>query len=358
LISLLESGYLGHVEAVKALYEGHCPVETRLPFESIHDQLLEAFVRLRHSKDFLTWVHPSCRDLVIDELCADQYLRHRFLETASREGLKIAFSLMGGPEGQRNIPMMLDEESWSLAEGRVRQLVKDWDPCDAADILTSLRVTLEVEQDPDKRLRIGRVLSSACECIREAWDSDHAELTAKDLDAFASASVLLDPLPELPSVRPSWLAATRALDSHLTSAEEHASLDPDALQEWVDLAQAIQRTEPRALQQDGFPSRQKDQIERCLKIAEDELTDGPSFDKPSEMREEASRLEQIANALKDLASLAPDYRSNANELADRLLRRAGRLEQQANEEDESEDENDDGREQSIGLDVRLIFSDL
>jgi hypothetical protein len=361
LIALLEAGgYWSPIADVRRYYESHCPADIRLGFDSIQDQLLEAFVRWAdRTNTRLTWIHPSCRDLVIDELVADDHLRHRFLATASLEGLQLAFSVMGGPEGKRNQPLMVDDASWTLVEQRIPVWANELEPSKAAELLTSLKTTLLATIMPAAGDRLRRVLMLACEEVRQSWNTRGRILRSEELAAFAEATVLLDPLPELPSLGPSWAAATSSFGSELELAQTRHFLQPGSLHEWVDLATAISNNQPRFLAQSAFPKSYSHQIESCLKVAEEELDGDPDFDEPSDMRAEASRLTEIANSLETLGTLAPDYSSRATDVASRLIRQSSILEDRANEEEEPERDYDDARD-SMGeeFDIRLILSDL
>jgi hypothetical protein len=361
LIALLEAGgYWAPLDAVRRNYESHCPLEIRLAFDSIQDQLLEAFVRWADQTNTrLTWVHPSCRDLVISELVADQRLRQRFLATASLEGLQLAFSVMGGPEGRRNLPLMVDDASWMLVEQRIASCVDQLSPSEAAALLTSVKTALIAEAAAATRERLRRILTLSCAAVRGSWDAPGRLFGAEELAAFAAATVLLDPLPELPSLGPSWTAATNSFVAGLELAESGELLRPDPLHDWVDLAAAISKNQPRFLVQSEFPERYASQIESCLRVAESELTAEPEFGDPSDMRAEASRLAEIADSLRALANITPDYAPRAKEVASRLVVKSNTLEGRANEEEGPEPDEDDARD-SLGeeFDLRLIFSDL
>ena len=94
LVGLLECGRWPEEQAVRAAYEAHCPAALRENFSDIVDQLAESFVNRRSVDDgcFLAWVHPSCRDLVIEELSVDPDLCQEFLRTCSPSGLILAIS--------------------------------------------------------------------------------------------------------------------------------------------------------------------------------------------------------------------------------------------------------------------------
>ena len=201
-------------------------------------------------------------------------------------------------------------------------------------------------------------LQRVCRELRIAWNASEATLDARELRAFSTASVLLRPLPEVPALGPSWVAATDALAAELSSATDYL-LDPSALNEWVDLAEAISKCEPRFLAQIEFPKDCEGQIELWLRLVEKELELDFSIREPSELREELSRRLEIASALGKLCGLVPKYAGKASKLAARLKKEARALERQAMELEEPEPEDDEMRPgASDSVDVRLIFSDL
>src|ERR687885_217582 len=63
----------------------------------------------------VTWVHPSWRDLVIDELVLDAAARKEFLENCSVDGLLLALSTGGGRAGTRSLPLLVDDCDWDAA---------------------------------------------------------------------------------------------------------------------------------------------------------------------------------------------------------------------------------------------------
>jgi hypothetical protein len=117
------------VNDLEKKYVSYCPDEKRTPFGEATQQLNEAFIRVRDSfsATIADWIHPSYRDLVIDELTVDPELRTQFLRRASLEGVKLAISDTGGQEGLRRLPFMVSAESWEVLEERSIAIVRDLD---------------------------------------------------------------------------------------------------------------------------------------------------------------------------------------------------------------------------------------
>ena len=359
LISLLEAGHWPRARVVREHYERHCPSEKKIAFDSIQDQLLEAFVKWADKeRRVLEWIHPSCRDLVIDELRADEYLRRRFLRTASVAGLELAVSTEGGAGGGRNLPLLVDDGDWPLLETRCAEVAKQLRPYEAASLMTSFRNALLRREGDEAKARLIRVLHRVCQEIRITWNASEATFEAGELKAFTAASVLLRPLPEVPALGPSWAAATMSLAAELSGAADYL-LEPTALSDWADLADAISECEPRFLVQIGFPRGYEDEIQSWLKIAEEQGKLDSSTKGPSELREELTGLMEMMTALGKLSSLAPSYSGAASRIAGRLKKRARSLEERAVDLEEPEPEDDEIRPgSSDSVDVRLIFSDL
>jgi len=79
-------------------YEALCPPEEQRPYQGVLVELTEAFVK--HTVgEHVDWIHPSCRDLAIDELTENPKDRVRFLRHCSEVGVELATSLAGGPKG-------------------------------------------------------------------------------------------------------------------------------------------------------------------------------------------------------------------------------------------------------------------
>ena len=64
------------------------------------------------------WVHPSWRDLVIEELAEDAETRRHFLARCGVDGAAIALSGSGGAEGARERPLLREDADWdALGDG-------------------------------------------------------------------------------------------------------------------------------------------------------------------------------------------------------------------------------------------------
>jgi hypothetical protein len=112
-------------ESTRQTYERLCPPEQLESFDSVVTNLSEAFVTVygpSAKEPRLRWVHPSCRDLAIEQLSAEPRLRRRFLDRCSINGLHLASSSGGGASGERSLPLLVTEDDWSIYKTRCQDL--------------------------------------------------------------------------------------------------------------------------------------------------------------------------------------------------------------------------------------------
>jgi hypothetical protein len=65
----------------------------------------------------IDWMHPSYRDLVVDELVRTDSLRTKFLGSAGVEGIRLALSVSGGAQGSRRFPFIVAGNDWEILAG-------------------------------------------------------------------------------------------------------------------------------------------------------------------------------------------------------------------------------------------------
>ena len=115
----------GSSQALKARYEALCPIDQQQPFNKILNELTEAFVKQSPGLFAveIDWIHPSCRDLAIEELAQCRGDKHRFLTHCSEIGLFLATSLAGGAAGLRQLPLLENQRDWLDFASRSKELV-------------------------------------------------------------------------------------------------------------------------------------------------------------------------------------------------------------------------------------------
>jgi hypothetical protein len=111
----------GNIEAVKESYSALCPIGEQKPFETVAEELSEAFIRRIKGflgSDYVEWIHPSCRDLTIQELSIHVAMRRHFLRDCTTAGIELAISPGGGVKGERMAPLLVDPQDWEILKER------------------------------------------------------------------------------------------------------------------------------------------------------------------------------------------------------------------------------------------------
>jgi hypothetical protein len=204
-------------------------------------------------------MHPSWRDLVIDELRGDPTARLRFLSACGVEGVTLAVSRAGGVTGARSLPLLITDADWDALGDRLHELLRELEDRELARVLLALGGALGLFGE-----RQARELDSLAEHVlgaaRRAWDARCGPVPVFLLEAWytTNAKVLEPVVP--PLLGPTW-------------AELHPGAllferpDPAELartEEWLELAELLRRHDRLALDAFGFFGRDRDLLERLI----------------------------------------------------------------------------------------------
>jgi hypothetical protein len=301
LISMLDATDL---EKTEKTYVSYCPDEKRTPFEEATRQLDEAFIHLRTSIRGLRegkyipnadWIHPSYRDLVIDELAADPELRTQFLKRASLEGVKLAVSDTGGQEGLRRLPLMVSAESWEILEERalaiVRELNKD------RDLLEIFFSAARESNSTDLRRRWERLISAVCRAIKGKWDGAAKRLEVADLAAFRAARSAINSDLEFPSLLSTWRLLAQKFCEELAAHPTFDEFDFRTVEELTQFSQEGEACIPGFLGRNGFPDQFESAVERMIEKARRASSALKYADEEEDREEFASDVSKLARAL-------------------------------------------------------------
>ena len=119
---------------------------SRPPGELI-DRLTDHFLRVTPLG--IGWVHPSWRDLVIDELRGDPDARQRFLvRVRRRRRRRSPLSRAGGAAGERTLPLMIADADWDALGDRLHELLRELEDRELARVLLALGGALDAVERP------------------------------------------------------------------------------------------------------------------------------------------------------------------------------------------------------------------
>jgi len=371
LVALLEvsevdpsaATHAADVDELRSLYETYCPEPERESFEVVNEHLTEAFVKPHlqlQGGTGIDWIHPSYRDLVIDELIADPNLRNTFIRRASLEGIKLAVSDTGGRTGERHLPLIRSAESWDILEERCLLLVAEEDQ--EEELLETLANSASQDAAHDNRRRWGRLLFRVCNAVREKWKRRGECIEAGELEAFAEASEAADPTPELPDLDPTWGELEERFRDGLQNRKAGVEFDFDPFDELSKFAAAVQECAPEYLSEKGFPDRYQAEIAIICAEAEFEAQFETDEADSETLRGFAERMGSIAHAVERLANISASF-PQAVSIAEQLRRQSSQLEEWAAENEPKEPDyyyEDSGRRSASSemFDVQMLFSEL
>jgi hypothetical protein len=246
LIALLDApAGLIDERALIATVRRHYGAGLSRPPDQLIDRLTDHFLRVTPLG--IGWVHPSWRDLVIDELATNPAVRHRFLGACGVDGVMLALSREGGAAGQRALPLLDGDEDWDHLSDAVQRLLRELEDHDLARVLLALRDALS-ERLGEQRTEAEALARSTLYSAARRWDLSRRPLTPFLLEAWYSLDERAPPPTAPPRLDWTWAELHPAspgpgeLDRHeLVLAEE-----------WLGLAQTLARYDPEALVTLGF----------------------------------------------------------------------------------------------------------
>ncbi len=152
-------------------------------------------------KRLIDWMHPSYRDLVIDELHQHATLRKKFLTHAGLGGLSLALSTAGGAEGSRRFPLMESNGDWAIVTRRGRELATN--PAMVSQLIT-IAANAVSDANPSERKDVLKLLRELCEMGSRTWNEAKFAIKRSDLQVYYNASILVSPLPPMPDLSVIW----------------------------------------------------------------------------------------------------------------------------------------------------------
>jgi hypothetical protein len=259
LIALLDApaGLIDERELAATVRRHYAGGLSRPPGELI-DRLTDHFLRVTPLG--IGWVHPSWRDLVIDELREDTAVRRRFLESCSVHGVMLALSQAGGIAGERTLPLLATDEDWDRLGDRLGRLVRELEDQELAQVLLALRGvrTAGIKRSQKREARnLAEYLLSATARI---WDERHQPVPVFLAEHwYALREWAAGPIEPL-RLGPTW--AELYPGSPPARGLERSELA--RTDEWLALAQILARYDIDALAAFGFFERDQELLEHLI----------------------------------------------------------------------------------------------
>jgi hypothetical protein len=274
----------------------HLPEGVRPPTSETIDRLADHFLR-RVAPASVTWIHPSWRDLVIDELAADDQARRAFLHACSIQGAVLALSTGGGRSGTRALPLLHQDADWDALTDRLVTLLPQLEASETTLLLDALNEAVDVAPE-SARVEIAALANETLNRLDVAWQTNGSSVPVGLLAAWLALARELPEPPAIPAVpiAATWIDLLPTERPDLAAAEQVAELD-----EWLALAELLSAHAPELLQRFAFPAAETDVLQATISAA----TGLGATDVPPPTRT------LLLRALRRIAHLAPALRDDA-----------------------------------------------
>lgn len=365
LIALLDCREPVAPVELENVYERHRHANSRTAFKEGLDDMVGAFLKLHRYKfrgrsEFVDWIHPSYRDLVIDELATQEEMKSIFLTSASVIGISLALSEAGGLSGARVMPLLGSEQSWSLLNERCREISANFEQNDIGELMDILTGAASLQSTDDAAMKwIPKTTRDVCEIAYQRWNDSGERIAPQVLRSYGRAVLILDPRPPFPNLLASWASASDDLETEVSFIRIGHDLDPNPVQEWVDIFDVIAEYDEDFFDLPDIQDRYMEIAANLKEMLEKQLEAIPHEDDPDLCEAEAERLELIADALSSQQYLDDYVDWYPGDFAGRIEGLAGEWRQLIIEEPDVENDYLDHRAGSAEeFDIEALFSDL
>ena len=259
LISLLDApaGLIDERELAAVVRRHHVGGLSCPPNELI-DRLSDHFLRVTQLG--IGWVHPSWRDLVIEELRERPAARQRFLVAAGVDGITLAVSSAGGASGTRSLPLLVTDADWDALGDRLHELLRELEERELAGVLLALGGMLDTVSDRPQAGEADFLAVNVLGTVRRAWDEQHEPIPVFLLEAWYAVNARVSKPEAGPRLAPTWVELHPG--GRLVERPDPAELA--RAEEWLELAQTLHRYDPAALEAFGFFGRDRDLLEQLI----------------------------------------------------------------------------------------------
>jgi len=298
----------------------------------------------------LNWMHPSYRDLLIDEIASNKPLRDTFLLTANLNDIGLALSTQGGENGKRTWPLVVDNDSKRIIEQRIRELIPELEIYEQLGLFYILETSIS-EKDCDKNWVLV-LLYQTLLSLRNQWQGVPTSLSL--LKEFCKSSLMLKPLPQLPDFEPTWNYQIKLLEKVINEGFFSGS----EISDWVELISLLQNYEPRLLVQVFFPSEYLSLVSEIIKNLGNDIKSEICSPTKDEIRNEIDRINEIIDGLEKLSVVENQFKKIITPTIYLLLEKRDDLAEFLIDEEPDFEDIDDEAIDSSDFDIDQLFSDL
>lgn len=308
------------------------------------------------------WIHPSYRDLVIEELERDAPASEHFLKKCSWVGLQLTLSIAGGDKGQRRYPLMTGDKSWMILQERLVSLLRDTtSDYEITEILRAVRGSLDGTSGMEAlQAKLAQVITACSDTFRARVDNRQIKLNTRLLKEYYDLTMAITPPPPMPELYPLWREVQTAFESILENSEG-ALIEEDALSKWIAVLQIMLRTDRRLLIQNGFPDRYDELIESLCNAVTEEADASVTYPDDDVISSESDRFSSVSNDLDELVPLFPQLENMLQRASHDAHHRSRSLRESARRSRDSDQPswaNQRSAAAAPAIDLERLFSDL
>lgn len=196
------------------------------------------------------WVHPSWRDVVVEELASDPAARAAFLRGCGPDGVALALSVGGGAAGERDVPLLRDDADFDALGDRLGPLLREQDEPGRARVLRALATVLRLRPHEARLSELVALADRALAVCGREWAG-----TVPSIDGLAAwhelAAAAPGPPGETPDAGHLWADLLPAGRVDLSDVE-----GVDAFADWLALVGVLAEHDRDRLRDYGWPGRQ------------------------------------------------------------------------------------------------------
>jgi hypothetical protein len=346
-------------------YNALCPSEVHQPFKRVIGELTEAFIKKSPGvmAERIDWIHPSCRDLAIDELCENPKERQHFLANCSLTGLALASSFAGGAEGRRHLPLLQSKSDWQQFANRAEQLATQ----DRRVLFRIWQNYLVLKKQMEGEQSLARSLTKLLEVIKpllhlleqEIQKNGYSEAATLRMYFEICRALKLSPSVDLTNL---WLDCRKHVRDWVDHPDDpwEDAIVPQNVSKFINV---LNRFAPSFLRQPEIKKQLNETLELILERAEaDTSCIFDSTRDEEEISRRATGFDDLNESFEELADIpiwSPRQGESLKEYASNFHAQAESLREDITQEP---DYDDDGHSSSSSsndeVDIAELFQDL
>ncbi len=313
----------------------------------------------------IDWIHPSTRDLVIEEMELDPALSAQFLRKCSFEGIALAISHSGGRKGTRSFPLMNSDDAWFVLKQRFLEI---FDGKNQFELSQALRVLLSAldfaAADRRTHEQLLSVAQALLDLLYDQFSAAKEPIFETVLSAFTSLSRHLRSQRACPDISRAWSRVKTEYFNNLENAKGYANaLEGDPIRRLAKYAKFLQKNNAAFFDIEDFRRETRASIRTVIESVRDDCEN--EYDSDLDILEgESERFEGLSSALGELEGLFPDFEEELGDLKSVAAQKADELQTEVSsmkgEDEDSRDywDDSDARGAVSELSIDEIFREL